>query len=107
MQPRARVKIAENVLRDLAAFVANNEPAMVSEWGDLFISPNLPVAAIRLHKPINDYMKFLTSRNQGQWPDFSKIVPVTDQTFHVVANGAIVIQPDRTTTINGRPAKLL
>jgi hypothetical protein len=104
MQPR--IRIAENVLKELAEFVANNEPGMVTGWGDLFILPNLPVAAIRLHKPIGEYMAYLISRNQDQWPSFSKIVPVYGLPFHIVVNSTVTVE-NGVTGINGKSAVIL
>ncbi len=106
MRERARIRIADNVLHELAGFVANGEPDLITEWGNLFISPNLPVAAIRLSKPIGEYVAYLISHNKEQWPDFSKIVEVTGQPFHIVVNGAVTIT-DSKTAINGKPAVIL
>jgi hypothetical protein len=100
-----RQRVTEEVLRDLAAFVLNNEPAMVSEWGNLFIPPNSKFAAIRLCRSAEEYVLYLTSQKKERWL-FYRLIPVDGQPFHIVVNGAVTVE-DGKTKLNGKPAIIL
>ena len=100
------VKIARNVLAELAQVVAEAKPALSTANGDLFLPDNLPFAAIRLKISHTDYLKYLAALPVGLRPDVFKLVMVDDLPFHVVINGAVRVD-DGGTTIDRKSATIL
>ena len=100
------IKVSRNVSAELARIVAEGGTALSTGRGDLFLSDNLPFAAIRLKIPAADYLAYLTSLPMGERPNFSKVVPVDDLSFHIVINGIVKVEDGRT-TINGKLATIL
>lgn len=100
------VRIARNVLAELARVVSEGSPALSTGLGDLFPSATVPVAAVRLNIPAADYLAYLSSLPTQERPSFSKIVPVDELRFHIVINGFVNVENGRT-AINGKLATIL
>ena len=102
----AHVRIARNVLAEMAHFVAEATPAQSTANGDLFLPDKLPFAAVRLKISAADYLNYLAALPVGTRPDISKIVLVDDLPFHFVIKGVVRVDDDGT-SIDRRPATIL
>jgi hypothetical protein len=102
----SHVKIARNVLAEIAQFVAEAKPAMSTANGDLFLPDKLPFAAIRLRTSAAEYLDYLAALPVGIQPDVFKIVIVDDLPFHVVINGVVRVD-DGGTTLDRKSATIL
>jgi hypothetical protein len=102
----AHVRIARNVLAEIAQFVTEAKPSLSTANGDLFLPDKLPFAAIRLKISTAEYLKYLAALPVDMRPDIFKIVTVDDLPFQVVINGAVRVDDDRT-TIDRKSATIL
>jgi hypothetical protein len=102
-----RIRIARNVLAELEDVVDRRQPALSTEWGDLFLPDNLPMAAIRLKVKVQDYFAFLASLPRPGQPELFKVVPIDNMPFEIVIRGRVELRKDNTVTIDGRPATIL
>ena len=101
------IRIARNVLLELESTIDQRQPALSTARGDLFLSDNLPVAAIRLKISVQDYFAFLASLTQPGQPEPFKVVPVDNAPFEIVIRGMVEVGKDNTAMIDGRPATIL
>lgn len=101
-----RIKIARNVLAELAEIVREGPPVIATDVGELFLAKNLRIGAIRLKISIVDYFNYLAHLPEAERPDVSKVVPIEGCRFQVVINGVVTMKVG-TIAINGRAATIL
>jgi hypothetical protein len=102
-----RIIIARNVLAELENAIDQRQPALSTERGDLFLSDDLPAAAIRLKSRVQDYFAFLAALPQPSRPELCKIVPLNNVAFEIVIRGMVELGKDNTVMIDGRPTTIL
>jgi hypothetical protein len=102
-----RIRIARNALAELENIVAGGQPALSTLRGDLFLSGNLPIAAIRLKIKVQDYFAFLASLPHPGQPELLKVVPVDSVAFEIVIRGMVEVGKGNVVMIDGRPATIL
>jgi hypothetical protein len=102
-----RIRSARNVLAELENIVDGGQPTLSTERGDLFLSDNAPVAAIRLKIKVQDYFAFLASLPKPGPPELFKVVPVDNVPFEIVIRGMVEVGKDNTVMFDGRRATIL
>lgn len=100
------LRFSKNILRELDELVANGEPVLSSERGDLFLSESLSLGAIRLKVDIPKYFGFIASLAEEVWPRPIYLMPVEGRSFEIVVNGRVMVE-NNSTFINGKKLVLL
>lgn len=100
------IVLSRTVIDDMEKAVKGSAPALETERSKLFISKELPFAAIQLQISVREYLRYLNSLHVSVKPRGFQIVPVDNPLFQFVVNAQTYIE-NGTTYINGREVSLI
>lgn len=102
----APLRFSKNVLGELQSVITENKPAITSEKGELFLLASMPLGAIRLKIPVEEYLTYIDSLPESTKPRPAHVLPYSGKNFQIIVNAAVECR-NRKTFINGKEVTLV
>ena len=83
------LRFGNNIIEELNQTIESHEPVHSTSRGDLFVLPNLPVAAIRLKTSLDAYLEYIKALPTKIKPASYQIIPCLEEKFQVIIYAAI------------------